>query len=393
MRLSNLTQSIKPSATLSISSLAKQLQKAGKDIINLSVGEPDFHTPDFIKEAAYQAIKNNKTVYTPVDGIPELKQAISQKLAQDNQLSYSPQEIIVSNGCKQALSNVMLALLNPGDEIIIPAPYWVSYPDMALLAQGKSVFINTTIQQRFKINPEQLEKAITAKTKLVILNSPSNPTGMVYDDTELKALAKVLIKYPDIYIISDDIYEHIRWTGKSFKNIINVCPELKSRVIICHGVSKTYAMTGWRIGYAAGPHSLIKAMTNIQSQYTSNANSIAQYASAAALLGPQDCVREMTAVYQRRHEIIYNGLNKIPGFKCAPAEGAFYAFPDISQALQNYGFKSDMDFAEFLLQQANVAIVPGSAFGNAECIRFSYAADEKLILKAINNIQQALKLK
>lgn len=391
MILSHRVKNIKPSPTLSISAMAKQMMKEGKDLIDLSIGEPDFDTPDFIKEAAQKALFDGKTKYTPTDGIPELKQAIRDKFQHDNNLVFSAKSVMASTGCKQTLCNVMLSLINPGDEVIIPAPYWVSYPDMVNLAEGVSVFIPTDIHQQFKITPAQLQQAISPKTKLLILNSPSNPTGMVYTQKELTELAEVLLHHPEITVISDDIYEHIQWTGHKFFNILNVCPELKSRVIICHGVSKTYAMTGWRIGYCAGPEDIIAAMTNIQSQYTSNPNSIAQYAAVAALTGPQDCVKNMCQTYHQRHNSFMTGLNNIAGFKCAPAQGAFYLFLDISELLNKALFPSDIAFTEFLLHQAGVVAVPGSAFGNPHCIRFSYATDEANLQKAVYNMETALK--
>jgi aspartate aminotransferase len=390
---SNRAKHIKPSPTLSISAMAKQLMIEGKDLIDLSIGEPDFDTPEFIKEAAKKALHDGMTKYTPVGGMIELKNAIVQKFERDNDLSYSLKEVMATTGCKQALCNTIMALINPGEEVIIPSPYWVSYPDMVILTEGKPVFVTTEIKNHFKISPAQLKKAITSKTKLLILNSPSNPTGMVYSREELSALAEVLLQHPKIFIISDDIYEHIRWTGKKFVNILNCCPELKSRVLICHGVSKTYAMTGWRIGYCAGTQEIISVMTNIQSQYTSNPNSIAQYAAAVALTGPQGCVKHMCDKYHTRHEIITQGLNRIPGFHCEKSQGAFYVFADISTLLEKQLFKSDIDLAEYLLQEAGVVVIPGSAFGNNKCIRFSYAIDEKHLKEALRRIERAIEKK
>ncbi|MDX2165227.1 MAG: pyridoxal phosphate-dependent aminotransferase [Gammaproteobacteria bacterium] len=385
MTLSLRAQKIKPSPTMAIGNRAKQLQAEGKDLINLTVGEPDFDTPEFIKEAARDALKKGYTKYTPVDGIAELKQAVIHKFERDNQLNYLPKEISAGAGCKQSVYNTIQALISAGDEVIIPAPYWVSYPDMVLLADGKNVFIETTSEQHFKITPEQLSKAITPKTKLLILNSPSNPTGICYSRKELEKLAEILLKYPNIYILSDDMYEHIIW-GEKFCNIVMACPELKSRTVICHGVAKSYAMTGWRIGYAAGPAEIITAMNNIQSQSTSNPNSIAQYAAVAALNGDQTCVHEMTAAYKRRHQIVFEGLSKIKNITVLPATGTFYSFPDISKAMKNY--KNDIELCEALLVEAGVVVVPGSAFGSGKGFRIAYATSEELLHKAMERLQK-----
>lgn len=384
--LSYRAQQIKPSPTLAVSTRAKQLQAEGKDLINLTVGEPDFDTPEFIKEAAITALKKGYTKYTPVDGIPELKKAIIHKFERDNQLTFLPKEISAAAGCKQAVYNTIQALISSGDEVIIPAPYWVSYPDMVLLADGKNVFIETSVEQNFKITPEQLKKAITPKTKLLILNSPSNPTGICYSRKELEKLAEILVKHPNIYILSDDMYEHIIWGEEKFCNILMACPELRSRVIICHGVAKSYAMTGWRIGFSAGPAEIIAAMNNIQSQSTSNPNSIAQYAAVAALEGDQSCVKEMTAQYKKRHQIIFDGLSKIKNIKILPATGTFYSFPDISGAMKNY--KNDLALSEALLTEAGVVVVPGSAFGCDKGLRIAYATSEELLHEAVKRLQK-----
>lgn len=389
IQLSNRTQRIKPSATLALSARANQLKAAGKDIINLTVGEPDFDTPEHIKEAACKALQDGFTKYTAVDGIPGLKKAIVNKFAQENHLNYEPAQIIVSNGGKQSFYNLAQALLNEGDEVIIPAPYWVSYPDMVLLADGKPVIIPTTIEQHFKISADQLEKAITPKTKLLVINSPSNPTGMVYSQQELSALAEVLLKHPQVLIATDDMYEHIYWGREPFKNILNVCPELYNRTMVLNGVSKAYAMTGWRIGYAAGPKEIVTAMTNIQSQSTSNPNSIAQVAAQIALESDQQCVREMNKLYHARYELMFNCLNKIPGVKCPPAEGAFYSFVDMQHFIGSR-FKNDLELAEYLLLEAGIATVPGSAFGAEGCIRMSFATSEEIIEKALVRLQTAL---
>ena len=379
-------QTIKPSPTLTIAARARQLIKEGRDIINLSIGEPDFDTPEHIKEAACKAIRDGFTKYTAVDGIPELKKAIIDKYQKDNNLHFSPKQIVVSNGSKQAIYNVGQALLNPGDEVLIPAPYWVSYPDMMLLAEAKPVFIETTFAEKFKISAKQLAQAITPKTRLIILNSPSNPTGIIYTRAELKALADVLLQHPNIYIVSDDMYEHIIWSKEPFANILMVCPELASRTILTHGVSKSYAMTGWRIGYAAGPEEIINAMINIQSQSTSNANSIAQMAAVAALTGSQDCVHEMSKAYEKRHQLIYSALSEMPGVQCHPADGAFYSFPEMHQAIQKRGAKNDIEFSEMLLNETGVITIPGSAFGAEGCVRFSYATSDKLITEAMKRL-------
>lgn len=390
--LANRVQRIKPSPTLAIAARASQMQKEGHDIINLSVGEPDFDTPEHIKDAAIKAIKDGFTKYTPVPGIPSLKQAIIDKFANDNNLNYQPGQIVVSCGVKQGLYNLMQALLNQGDEVIIPAPYWVSYPDMVLLADGTPRFITTGFEQQFKMTPEQLSAAITPNTKLLILNSPSNPSGVAYTKAELKALGEVLLQHPQVYIASDDMYEAILWNDEPFANIVNACPELYNRTIVFNGVSKAYAMTGWRIGYAAGPTAIITAMTNIQSQSTSNPNSIAQVAAQAALAGNQGCITEMTKVYKRRHDLLVKGLNTLPGIQCHAADGTFYSFPRVSRLIEQLpGIDNDLELAELLLTKAGIAIVPGSAFGDAQCIRFSYATSESLLEKALERLTTTLR--
>lgn len=389
IQLANRTQRIKPSATLALSARANQLKAAGQDIINLTVGEPDFDTPEHIKDAARKALQDGFTKYTAVDGIPSLKKAIVNKFAQENQLTYEPSQIIASSGGKQSFYNLAQVLLNTGDEVIIPAPYWVSYPDMVLLADGTPVIIPTSIEQHFKITAEQLEQAITPKTKLLVLNSPSNPTGMVYSHAELSALAAVLLKHPQVLIATDDMYEHIYWGQEPFVNILNVCPDLYDRTIVLNGVSKAYAMTGWRIGYAAGPKAIITAMTNIQSQSTSNPNSIAQVAAQAALEADQTCVSEMNQLYRQRYELMFNGLNQIAGVKCPPAEGAFYSFPDMQYFIGGR-CKDDLALAEYLLTEAGVACVPGSAFGTPGCLRFSFATNLEILQKALTRLQSAL---
>lgn len=385
-------QRIKESPTLAVSARANKLKAEGHDVINLSAGEPDFDTPDHIKAAAIKAIQDGFTKYTAVDGIPGLKRAIIQKLSRENQLAYEPAQIIVSCGIKQGIYNLMQAWLNSGDEVVIPAPYWVSYPDMALLADAKPVFIHTDRQQKFKITPEQLDRAITPKTRLFIMNSPSNPTGMVYTRAELASLAEVLVRHPQVLILTDDMYEHILWSGEPFTNILNVYPELYERTVVFNGVSKSHAMTGWRIGYAAGPQPLIKAMTNIQSQSTSNPNSIAQVAAQAALEGDQQCVHDMARAFQERHALVAEKLLEIDGVEYCPAQGTFYSFPDVSALIARLpDIDSDLAFAEYLLTKAGVAVVPGSAFGGAGCIRISFATSTDLLRQAMSRIQEALK--
>ncbi len=382
---------IKPSPTLSLSAAANRLKAAGKPIINLTVGEPDFDTPEFIKQAACQALSDGFTKYTAVDGIPSLKQAIVDKLKKENHLAYSPEQIIVSNGAKQSIYNLMQALLNPQDEVIIPAPYWVSYPDMALLAEAKPVILSTDMEQCLKITPEQLAAAITPRTRLLILNSPSNPTGAVYTCEELQKFSKILLKNPQVYILTDDIYELIYWGKQAFSNIVNVCPELTNRTIVLNGCSKAYAMTGWRIGFAAGPKEIIQAMGNIQSQSTSNPNSIAQVAAQVALTGDQTCVRTMNAEYKKRHDFLFQALNDISDVNCLPAVGAFYCFPSFANFIgTSKPFTSDYALADYLLDKANVATVPGTAFGAPDHLRFSFAIDLVELKKALFSIKEVL---
>jgi aspartate aminotransferase len=389
IQLADRVQQIKPSPTFALAVRANQLKAAGKDIINLTIGEPDFDTPEHIKEAARRALHDGFTKYTATDGIVSLRQAVAQKFLQENKLIYQPNQIIVSTGAKQCLYNIMQALLNAGDEVIIPAPYWVSYSDMVLLAQAKPILVDAGINQYFKITAQQLEQVITSRTRLFMLNSPSNPTGMVYTQRELKELAAVLLRHPQIVIISDDIYEHIYWGAEPFANILNVCPDLYERTVVVNGVSKSYAMTGWRIGYVAGPKELIGAMSNVQGQSTSNPNSIAQVAAQAALEGDQQCVRDMCKIYYERHQLMYEGLNKITGFKYLAADGAFYAFPSVQTLLETHKQfnNSDVALAEYLLTEAGVAVIPGSAFGTSGCLRFSYAASTEDLQQALQKLQ------
>nr|VFJ87955.1 MAG: aspartate aminotransferase [Candidatus Kentron sp. LFY]VFJ99657.1 MAG: aspartate aminotransferase [Candidatus Kentron sp. LFY] len=376
--LSNRVQGVKPSPTLAVIARAAELKAAGRDIIGLGAGEPDFDTPSHIKEAAKKALDDGFTKYTPVDGIPSLKQAIANKFARDNGIEYAQEQIIVSCGGKHALFNLIQALLNPGDEAIIPAPYWVSYPDMVMLAEAVPIIVDTNTENGFKITPEDIERAITPKTRLIIINSPSNPTGVCYRRDELVALGEVLRRHPRIFIATDDIYEHILWADEPFCNIAMACPDLLDRTIILHGVSKSYSMTGWRIGYAAGPAKLIRAMKTVQSQSTSNPTSFAQIGAQAALEGDQNFVREMTQIFKGRHNFVVHDLNSLKRVRCLPAQGAFYVFPDMRAAISELdGIEDDIAFAEYLIEKVGVALVPGSAFGAPGFVRLSIATSER----------------
>lgn len=391
VQLSHRVNSIKPSPTLAVTNRAAELRAAGQDIIGLGAGEPDFDTPEHIKQAAIEALNQGFTKYTAVDGTPALKKAIIAKFQRDNGLKYEANQILVSCGGKQSFFNLALALINPGDEVIIPAPYWVSYPDMVLVAEGKPVILPTTQAQRFKISPEQLENAITERTRLVVLNSPSNPTGVAYTRAELEALGEVLQRHPQVLIASDDMYEHIRYGSEPFCNIVNACPQLQERSIVLNGVSKAYSMTGWRIGYAAGPSWLIGAMKKIQSQSTSNPTSISQVAAQAALEGPQQCVAEMVKAFKARHDYVLDALNAIDGVECIAADGTFYAFPSFQGVIdQREEFADDLALAEYLLIEAGVALVPGSAFGAPGNLRLSFATSMEVLEEAIGRITKAL---
>jgi aspartate aminotransferase len=383
-------QKIKPSPTLAVAEKAAKLKSQGHDIIGLGTGEPDFDTPQFIKEAAISAIQAGFTKYTAVDGILELKQAIIQKFAKENALNYETNQIIVGTGGKQCCYNLCMALLNPGDEVIIPAPYWVSYPDMVLLAEGVPVIVPTTIEQAFKMSPAQLRQAITSKTKLLFLNSPSNPSGVAYTAQELKDLADILLEFPQVWIATDDMYEHILWSHE-FINIVNVEPKLKERTIILNGVSKAYAMTGWRIGYAAGDASLIAEMKSVQSQSTSNPCSIAQKAAVAALTGDQTIVQEMNTEFEKRHFYVLERLQAMKDIDVVPSDGTFYSFPSVQKIIQSRGFKNDLDFSERLLSEQGLALVPGSAFGSEGCIRLSFATSMQQLEKAMNRLENFIK--
>ena len=389
--LSQRAKNLTPSPTLAVTARAAALRAAGKDIIGLGAGEPDFDTPDFIKHAGIDAIKNGETNYTAVDGTPELKQAIINKLKRDNQLTYKPEQILASCGGKHSFYNLTQALLDVGDEVIVPAPYWVSYPPMVELTGAKAIIIDAGADQNFKITPEQLSKAITANTRMLILNSPSNPTGAVYSDAELRSLADILVNHPDILIISDDIYEAIVWGVNPYRNILSVAPELYEHTMIINGVSKAYSMTGWRIGYAAGPADVIKAMKTIQSQSTSNPTSISQVAAACALDGDQTCIQEMLSAFIERHNKVHPLLNALPGVSCNPAQGAFYLFPDFSKAIEmTSGVCNDIEMAEYLLEEAGVALVPGSAFGAPGFMRLSFATSMENLEDALNRLKSTL---
>lgn len=390
--LSTLVNRLAPSATLAMSQKSAELKAQGVDIINLSVGEPDFNTPDHIKEAAKKAVDDNYSRYSPVAGYPALRKAICAKLKNENGLDYLPEEIVCSNGAKQCVCNAVMALVSPGEEVIIPAPYWVSYPQMVLMADGKPVFVEAKIEQDFKITPEQLEAAITPKTRAIILCSPSNPTGSVYSKDELEALAVVLRKHEGVYIISDEIYEHINYVGEHAS--IAACEGLKDRTIVINGVSKAYAMTGWRIGFLAAPLAIAKACSKLQGQYTSGPCSVSQVAATEAFAGPQECVEEMRQAFERRKNLIVKLAKEIPGFEVNDPHGAFYLFPKCSY----YFGKTDgertinnsMDFAIYLLEVSHVATVGGDAFGSPECFRMSYATSDDNIREAMRRIKETL---
>jgi aspartate aminotransferase len=380
-----------PSATSAVLNLAAKLREQGRDIISLGAGEPDFDTPDHIKKSAINGINSGQTKYTAIDGTASLKKAIQKKFKKDNNLDYDHDEIIVSSGAKQTLFNLCMGLLGHSDEAIIPSPYWVSYPDMVRIADAKPVFIDTGIENDFKISAEQLDNAISKKTKLLFLNSPSNPTGSCYSKNDLLKLAEVLLRNPDIYIASDDIYEKIHWGPSKFYNIATLVPELKNRVISINGVSKCYAMTGWRIGYAGGPKEIIKAMKTVQSQSTSNPSSISQIAATEALIGDQTCVKNMLKEYKKRNEYIVNQLNNLPGFECRNGDGAFYAFPKVTEALNRNNMKTDADLVSHILNKAEVVLVPGTPFGAPGYIRFSFACSMSELKNAINRISKVIK--
>ncbi|MDQ3960377.1 MAG: pyridoxal phosphate-dependent aminotransferase [Pseudomonadota bacterium] len=391
MKLADRALTIKPSPTLSVSARAAALKAAGKAIISLAAGEPDFDTPEPIKAAAIQAIQEGFTKYTAVEGTPGLRRAIAAKLKRENTLDYTPEQILVSAGCKHSIYNLLMALLNPGDEVIIPAPYWASYPDMVKLTGAEPVIIKTGLEDNFKINQAQLEAAITPKTRLLILNSPSNPTGEYYTREALLKLGEVLLEHPGIVIASDDIYEHILWHAQPFANILNACPTLYDRTVVLNGVSKAYAMTGWRIGYAAGPKQLIQAMADLQSQSTSNPTSIAQIAAQAALEGDQGSVREQCKVFKQRHDFVYTRLNQLKGVKCLPAQGTFYVFPTMEGVIAGIdGVDEDIALAEYFLEKTGLAMVPGSAFGAPGYMRLSFATSLDNLKRAMDRLEGLL---
>lgn len=393
LQISDAVNRVQPSATIAVSNMAMELKRAGKDVIGLGAGEPDFDTPENIKEAAIKAIHEGKTKYTPVDGIPELKEAIVAKFKRDNELTYTPSQVTVAPGGKPIIFNAFIATLNPGDEVIIPAPYWVSYPEMAIMCGGKPVPVACGPNQNYKLTPEALEGAITPKTKWLILNSPSNPTGAAYTKAELRALADVLLKHPQVWILTDDMYEHLVYDGFEYFTIAQVEPGLYDRTLTMNGVSKAYAMTGWRIGYAAGPDKLIGAMRKVISQTTSNPCSISQWASVEALNGPQDFLEERNAVFKQRRDLVVAGLNKAEGLHCPTPEGAFYVYPSCAGAIGKTTpggvvIENDEIFATELLQNEQVAVVFGAAFGMSPAFRVSYATSTEALEKALERIQR-----
>ena len=392
IQLSDRLNRLAPSATLAMSQKSNEMKAQGIDVINMSVGEPDYMTPDFIKEAGKKAIDDNYSKYSPVAGYLDLREAISAKLKKENGLEYGPKEIIVGTGGKQGVCNTFMALVNPGDEVIIPAPYWVSYPQMAKLAGGTPVVIRAGIDQNFKITPEQLEKAITPKTKLLVICSPSNPTGSVYTQKELNALAEVILKHDDIYVLSDEIYEHISYVG--FKASIAKAPGMRERTIICNGVSKAYAMTGWRLGWVAAPEAIVKGINKLQGQYTSGTSDVSQRAALAAYTGDQQCVEDMRKGFERRRDLIVSLAKEIPGFEVNIPDGAFYLFPRINSYFGKTDGKrtinNSTDFAMYLLEVGHVATVGGDAFGEPDGFRMSYATSDDNIREALRRIKEAL---
>ncbi|MCH7881818.1 MAG: pyridoxal phosphate-dependent aminotransferase [Proteobacteria bacterium] len=387
--LSERVCAIKSSPTLAVSNLASQLRAQGRDIIGLGTGEPDFDTPQHIKDAAIEAIRQGQTKYTAVDGTVELKQAIIDKFARDNRFTYQLDQILVSSGGKQSFYNLCQAVINAGDEVLLPAPYWVSYPDMVLLAEGKPVVIETGLDTGLKITPDMLAASITPKTRMLVLNSPSNPSGAAYSTAELAAIGEVLLQHPDILIVTDDMYEHIIWGDAEFCNIVNACEALYPRCMVLNGVSKAYAMTGWRIGYAAGPADIIKAMKKIQSQSTSNPCSVSQAASVAALNGDHACVRAMVVEFKKRHDFVVSSLNATRHIQCLESDGTFYSFPNIQGFIDAHDdINSDIDVANLLLDKVGVALVPGSAFGAEGYMRISFATSMQNLENAMERIRQ-----
>jgi len=381
---------VKPSPTLAMTARAAQLRSEGKDVISLSVGEPDFDTPAHICEAGIAAIRAGHTRYTNADGAPDLKDAVIAKFQRDNGISYARNQVLISTGAKQTLFNLCMAVLDPGDEVIIPAPYWVSYPDMVMLADAHPVTPDATADHGYKMTPRQLAAAITSETRLVMLNSPSNPTGAAYTRAELVALGEVLLDHPKLLIATDDIYEEIYWGQEPFCSLLTAVPGLYERTITINGCSKGYAMTGWRIGYCGGPREIIAAMATVQGQSTTNASSISQKAAVAALNGPEDEVQRMNASFKTRHDYFVAGLNQLPGISCLPGSGTFYAFADVREAMKQHGFKDDNAFCEFILAEALVAGVPGSGFGAPGHLRLSFACSEDNLAKALERMNTAL---
>jgi len=388
--LSERVIKVKPSATIAISSKAMEMRSAGVDVISMSAGEPDFDTPEYIKDAAKMAMDSGMTKYTQVDGVPDLKQAIINKFSEDNDLIYDPENILVSTGAKQTLYNLFQAILGPGDEVIIISPYWVSYPDMVLLADAKPVIVDTFQENDFALDISALADAINDKTKLVIINSPSNPTGITFSRSDYESIGAILQNHPDVYVATDDMYEYIYWGDEPFISFAQACPSLFDRTITINGVSKSYAMTGWRIGYCGGPSDVIGGMKKVQSQSTSNASSISQAAAIAALNGSKDEIYSMVEQYKLRHDYLCSALNDIDGFKTTPGTGAFYLFPDVTNVIEQKGFSDDVELSQYLIEKANVAVVPGSAFGSPGYIRLSYATSLELIKEAVNRISNSL---
>ena len=390
LSVSRRVQRVKPSPTLAVTARAARLKAEGKDVIGLGAGEPDFDTPAHVSQAGIDAINKGFTRYTNVDGVNELKDAIIAKFERDNGIKYERPQILASSGAKQTIYNLCMAVLDPGDEAIIPAPYWVSYPDMVLLADGLPVMPFAGANQGYKITPRQLAAAITPKTRLVLLNSPCNPTGAAYTKAELRALGEVLLQHPRVIVGTDDMYEKIYWAAEPFSSLLTVVPELYSRTVTINGCSKAYAMTGWRLGYCGGPKEIITAMGTIQGQSTSNASSISQKAAIAALSGDQECVAKMNEAFKARHDFIVAGLNSLPGVSCLPGAGTFYAFADVSKAMATHGCRDDNEFAELLLSEGGVAVVPGSGFGAPGHMRLSFACSMQTLEKALERMRKVL---
>ena len=388
--LSDRVKKVKPSATITISAKAMDLRANGIDVISLSAGEPDFDTPEHIKQAAIEAINKGQTKYTQVDGTPELKDAIISKFNRDNNLHYQRENIIVSTGAKQTLYNLFQSVLGPDDEVVIISPYWVSYPDMVILADAKPVIVETHQEDDFNIDMDSFKAALTDKTKLLILNSPSNPTGITYTKEQYESMGKILSDYPNVLIATDDMYEHIYWGNEPFTSFAEACPNLFDRTITVNGVSKAYAMTGWRIGYCGASESIVKGMKKVQGQSTSNPSSISQVAAIAALNGSHDVLKMMVDEYKKRHDYMCEALNEINGFNTSPGTGAFYLFPEVRSVIESKGFADDIEFSSFLIEQANVAVIPGSAFGAEGSIRISYATSMELLKESISRIKSSL---